>query len=37
MIRKASSFDGLDKSYIRVAVKDHQSNEKLIDLFQELA
>ena len=35
MIRKASTFDGLDKSYIRVAVKDHQSNQKLINLFQE--
>lgn len=37
MIRKASSFDGLDKSYIRVAVKDHQSNQRLINLFQKLA
>lgn len=37
MIRKASTFDGLDKSYIRVAVKDHQSNQKLINLFQEWA
>lgn len=34
MIRKASNFDGLDKSYIRVAVKDHEANEKLVNLFQ---
>jgi len=34
MIRKASSFDGLDKSYIRVAIKDHESNQKLVNLFQ---
>lgn len=35
MIRKASSFEGLDSSYIRVAVKDHESNKKLIRLFKE--
>ena len=35
MIRKASSFEGLDSSFIRVAVKDHESNKKLIRLFKE--
>lgn len=35
MIRKASSFEDLDKSYIRIAVKDHQSNIKVIDCFKE--
>jgi len=34
MIRKASTIDGLDKSYIRVAVKDHEANQKLVNLFQ---
>ncbi len=36
MIRKASSFEGLDKTYIRIAVKDHESNEKLIGLMKKL-
>jgi len=27
----------IHKSYIRVAVKDHHSNQKLINLFQELS
>jgi len=35
MIRKASSFEGLDRSFIRIAVKDRESNEKLIRLFKE--
>ncbi|MDD4503516.1 MAG: aminotransferase class I/II-fold pyridoxal phosphate-dependent enzyme [Clostridiaceae bacterium] len=35
MIRKASSFEGLDNSYIRIAVKDRKSNNKLIRLFKE--
>ena len=35
MIRKASSFESLDKSYIRIAVKDRESNNKLIRLFKE--
>ena len=35
MIRRASNFEDLDHSYIRIAVKDHQSNKKLIKLFQE--
>jgi len=37
MVRKASNFDGLDKSYIRVAVKDHEANKKLVNLFQRWA
>jgi len=36
MIRKASNFEGLDNSYIRIAVKDRESNNKLIKLFKEL-
>lgn len=35
MIRKASSFEGLDKSYIRIAVKDYESNSYLIDCLKE--
>jgi len=37
LIRKASSFEGLDNRYIRVAIKDHTKNKTLIDaLRQEL-
>lgn len=36
LIRKASSFEGLDNTFLRVAVKDRKSNKKLIKLFQEL-
>lgn len=36
MIRKASNFNGLDKSFIRVAVKSRPLNEKLLDIFKEL-
>lgn len=35
MIRKASNFEGLDRSFIRIAVKDHESNERLIRLLKE--
>jgi threonine-phosphate decarboxylase len=42
LIRKASSFEGLDKTYVRIAIKDRESNTRLIDalkktlpLFQE--
>ncbi len=35
MIRRASNFEGLDNSYIRVAVKDRESNNKLLKLFRE--
>jgi threonine-phosphate decarboxylase len=35
MIRMASNFEGLDSSYIRVAVKDHESNSRLIKHFEE--
>ena len=35
LIRKASSFEGLNRGFIRIAVKDHDSNEKLIKLFRE--
>lgn len=36
LIRKCSSFEGLDKTYIRVAIKDRESNMKLVDVFKEL-
>lgn len=35
MVRRASSFEGLDKRYIRIAVKDHESNKKIINCFRE--
>ncbi|GFN34810.1 pyridoxal phosphate-dependent aminotransferase [Tepidimicrobium xylanilyticum] len=36
IIRKCSSFNGLDNTYIRVAIKDRNSNIKLIETFKEL-
>lgn len=33
MLRKASSFEGLDNSYIRIAVKSYEDNKYLIDCF----
>lgn len=36
MIRKASSFEGLDKTYIRLAVKDRKSNERLISALEDI-
>lgn len=36
VVRKCSSFDGLDKSYIRVAIKDRDKNLRLIKSFKEL-
>lgn len=35
MIRKASTFEGLDKSHIRMAVKDHENNVKIINCIRE--
>ncbi len=35
MIRKASSFEGLNKTYIRIAVKDRESNRKLMGFLRE--
>jgi threonine-phosphate decarboxylase len=35
LVRKASSFEGLDKTYIRVAIKDQESNTKLINVLKE--
>lgn len=35
MIRKASSFHGLDKSFIRVAIKSAKDNEYLLDCLGE--
>ncbi len=36
LIRKCSNFRGLDRSYIRVAVKDRENNTRLLDVFREL-
>lgn len=36
LIRKASNFNGLDKSFIRVAVKSRVLNKKLLNIFKEL-
>ncbi len=36
IIRKCSSFKGLDDSFIRIAVKSRIDNSKLIDIFLEL-
>jgi threonine-phosphate decarboxylase len=35
MIRKAGSFEGLDKSFIRIAIKSFADNEYLIKCFKE--
>lgn len=36
IIRKCSSFLGLEKDHIRVAIKDRKNNERLIKAFKEL-
>lgn len=36
VIRKCSSFRGLDKSFIRIAVKDRENNKKLLEVFKNL-
>jgi L-threonine-O-3-phosphate decarboxylase len=36
LIRDCTSFMGLDEFYIRVAVKTHQENERMIDAFRKL-
>lgn len=36
VIRRCSSFIGLDKQYIRVAIKDRENNARLIEIFKEL-
>lgn len=35
MIRKCSTFQGLNESFIRIAVKSHEHNERLIKIFKE--
>lgn len=37
VIRKCSSFTGLDKNHIRIAIKDRQNNKKLIKIFQDIS
>ena len=34
LIRDCTSFKGLDEFYIRVAVKTHEENERLIEAFK---
>lgn len=36
VIRKCSSFIGLDKDYIRVAIKDRENNIRLLEVFKDL-
>lgn len=36
LIRDASNFIGLDESYIRVAIKSHEENKKLIEVIKNL-
>ncbi len=36
LIRKCSSFSGMDDTYIRVAIKDRENNLRLIQVFKEL-
>lgn len=36
IIRKCSSFEGLEGNYIRIAIKSRKDNEKLIKVFKEL-
>lgn len=36
VVRKCSSFEGLEGEYIRVAIKDRENNMRLINIFQEL-
>ena len=36
IVRECSNFKGLDSSYIRVAVKSHADNERLIEEFSKL-
>ncbi len=35
LIRKASSFEGLDNTYIRIAIKDQNSNTRLLNALRE--
>lgn len=36
LIRKCSSFEGLGKNYIRIAIKDRKNNKMLLEAFKEL-
>ena len=36
LIRDCSTFDGLDKGYYRIAIKDHEANERLITAIKTL-
>ncbi|NLY36502.1 MAG: aminotransferase class I/II-fold pyridoxal phosphate-dependent enzyme [Tissierellia bacterium] len=36
VVRKCSSFVGLEENYIRIAVKDRESNERLLGVFRKL-
>ncbi len=36
LIRKCSSFEGLDDTFVRIAIKDRKNNERLVKAFREL-
>jgi threonine-phosphate decarboxylase len=36
LIRKAASFEGLDRSYIRIAIKDRDSNQRLLKALHKI-
>lgn len=36
LVRKCSSFEGLDGGHIRIAIKNRSSNERLVDVFKKL-
>ncbi|MGO1468682.1 MAG: pyridoxal phosphate-dependent aminotransferase [Tissierella sp.] len=36
LIRKCSSFEGLNGDYIRIAIKDRANNERILDVFEKL-
>ena len=37
MIRRCSNYRGLDETCYRVAVKDHEANERLIEVLKKTA
>lgn len=37
LVRNCKNFEGLNKSYIRLAIKDHKSNEKLVKYLKDFS
>lgn len=35
-VRKCHNFSGLDASYIRIGVKDHECNEAFVNAYKEI-